>query len=76
MLTVAIVTIFLFTLFFVLHKQTNECEIKNLSSLIKLPDFARSTSFLEHRIQSYEDASNRLYPKMQYTKQMDFVYAK
>ncbi|WP_297441618.1 hypothetical protein [Sulfurimonas sp.] len=46
-----------------------------MSKLTKLPGFASSTSFLEHRIHCYRDSSNQLYPKMQDLKQMDFVYA-
>jgi hypothetical protein len=56
-------------------KQNNAKELTVLSELTKLPGFARSTSFLEHRISLYKDNSNRLYPKMFSTGKMDFVYA-
>jgi hypothetical protein len=64
-----------FTFYLLLNKKSNEREIINLSKITKIPGIARSTSFLEHRVQCYTDVSNRLYPKMQYYKQMDFVYA-
>jgi len=46
-----------------------------LSKIIRLPGFASSNSFLEHRVGFYSDSSNRLYPQMRGYKQMDYVYA-
>jgi hypothetical protein len=64
-----------YALYSVSQKASNKKEIELLSQITKLPGFTRSTSFLEHRIQIYEDSSNQLYPKMKNYKQMDFVYA-
>ena len=47
----------------------------HVTALTGLPDIARSTTYLEPRLERYKDLSLKLYPQRDETGYMDFVYA-
>ena len=58
------------------YSKPRETQIRQLTTLTKLPGIALSTPYLENRVLYYRDHSSRLYPKMKNYSKMDYVYAR